>query len=152
MTSSLAFANDARIRALPFTRFFVFKKNTKNTANERSGRGVRKITKVNDPARVARRSHPANNGMGLIIGIKHMCKTSYRYLWVSIDLYKKCTDVLYMSVQNLKLLFFYRPNRRAGWITMQILHWTFVRLFEGPEYNSRCIHLLSYKKFFVICK
>jgi len=60
MTSSLAFANDARIRALPFTRFLFFAmQKIKIPPTTESGRGARKIKNGNDPAHIAIRRHPA---------------------------------------------------------------------------------------------
>ena len=89
MTSSLAFANDARIRALPFTRFLCFKKTQKIPLTREAVGVFEKIKSDNDPAHIAKRRHPAKIAGGKIIG--------YCVYKISIDvfLYKKTLTEFY---------------------------------------------------------
>ena len=68
MTTSLAFANDAHIRAMPFMRFFIFAmhKNKKPLWIHQEAVGVfEKIKSVNDPAYITICRHPAHKWYGV---------------------------------------------------------------------------------------
>ena len=96
MTSSLAFANDARIRAPPFTRFLFFciAKNKKIPSTERMVRVFTNQSTTNDSIYLSYIWHPDQKLFWLVWGFNHI------YLHKNTSR-KKSTDVIFIqSVQN----------------------------------------------------